>query len=100
MHLLLTAEPNKATYIQSQSVTFGVSVLNQLNPSLDSTLTLTVTGPAGYYFDFQTINVTADAVSEYSFTWGIPDAAGTYVVEASLFPPVLTAYDAVWLEVG
>jgi serine protease AprX len=99
VHLLLTAEPNQATYTRSQSVTFAVSVLNQMNPSLDSTLTLTVTGPAGYYFDFQRMSVTADAVNEYSFTWDIPDVAGTYVVEASLVPAVLTAYDAVWLEV-
>jgi hypothetical protein len=45
------------------------------------------------------MSVTADAVNEYSFTWDIPDVAGTYVVEASLVPAVLTAYDAVWLEV-
>jgi hypothetical protein len=29
----------------------------------------------------------------------IPDVAGTYVVEVNLVPPMLTAYDAVWLEV-
>jgi hypothetical protein len=100
VHLLLTAEPNQATYKRSQSVTFAVSVLNQLNPSLDATLTLTVTGPGSYYyFDFLVVNVTADAVGEYSFTWDIPNVKGTYVVEASLVPPMLTAYDAAWLEV-
>jgi len=100
-HLLLDADPNYATYTQSQSVTFTVSVLNQLSPPLDSTLTLTVTGPgAYYYFEFQTINVTADTVNEYSFSWTIPDVAGTYVVETSLIPLQLTGYDAIWLEVA
>ena len=100
VHLLLTANPNQATHLRNESVTFAVSMLNQMNPAVDSTLTLTVTGPSDYcYFDFQRINVTADAVNEYGFTWNIPDVAGTYVVEASLVPPQLTAYDAVWLEV-
>jgi subtilisin family serine protease len=99
-HLLLSVEPNQATYLRNQSVTLDVNVLNQLNPPLKSTLTLTVTGPKGYYyFDFQSINVTADAASEYSFSWDIPNVAGTYVVEASLVPPQLTAYDAAWLRV-
>jgi hypothetical protein len=80
-------------------VTFTVNAFNQLNPALESTLTLTVTGPSGYYyFDFQSISVAADAVWEYSFSWTVPDVAGTYVVEASLVPSQLTAYDAVWLE--
>jgi subtilisin family serine protease len=100
-HLLLTVEPDQATYVGGQSVTFTVNVLNQLNPALESTLTLTVTGPDGYYdFDFQSINVSADDVREYSFTWNVPAASGTYVVEASLVPPQLTAYDAAWLKVG
>jgi predicted glutamine amidotransferase len=99
-HLLLAVEPNHATYLRNQSVTLTVDVLNQLNPSLDSTLTLTVTGPGGYYyFDFQRVNVKANAVGDYSFTWDVPDVAGTYVVEVSLIPPQLTAYDAVWLRV-
>jgi hypothetical protein len=99
-HLLLTAEPSQATYDRSQSLTLDVTVLNQLNPPLNSTLTLTVTGPSGYYyFDFQTINVTADAVGECSFAWSVPAVAGTYAVEVSLIPPLLTAYDAVWLRV-
>jgi hypothetical protein len=101
LHLLLTVEPNQATYMPNQPVTFAVSVLNQLNPSLDATLTLTVTGPGNYYFfDFQRITVAADSVDECSFDWKAPDAAGTYVVEVSLIPPRLTAYDAVWLEVA
>jgi hypothetical protein len=100
-HLLLTADPDQATYAGGQSVTFTVDVLNQLCPALASTLTLTVTGPnACYYYDFQSINVTANSVAEYSFTWIIPNAAaGTYVVEVSLIPAQLTAYDAVWLQV-
>jgi hypothetical protein len=99
VHLLLTAEPNEATYAAGQSVDLVVNVFNQLNPSLESTLTLTVTGPNGYYyFDFKTISIAADAVDEYSFSWNIPDVTGTYVIEVSLIPPQLTAYDAVWLE--
>jgi subtilase family serine protease len=100
VHLLLTEDPSQATYTEGQSVTLTVDVLNQLNPSLNSTLTLTVTGPGGYYyFDFQSISVTANAVGEYSFTWNVPAVAGTYVVEVSLVPPRLTAYDAAWLKV-
>ena len=99
-YLLLTAEPNQASYARGQSVTFTVDVLNRLNPVLESTLTLTVTGPNSYYdFDFQNVSVAADSVQEYSFTWSIPDVAGTYVVEVSLIPARLTAYDAVWLRV-
>jgi hypothetical protein len=100
VHLLLSEEPAVATYAEGQSVTLTVDELNELNLSLSSTLTLTVTGPKGYcYFDFQSINVTADAVGEYSFTWNVPAVAGTYVVEASLVPMQLTAYDAAWLKV-
>jgi subtilase family serine protease len=100
-HLLLAGDPTLATYTEGQSVTLTVDVLNQLNPSLSSTLTLTVTGPGGYYyFDFQSINVTADAMGEYSFAWNVPAVAGTYVVEVSLIPPQLTAYDAAWLKVA
>jgi uncharacterized membrane protein len=100
VHLLLTENPAEATYAPGQSVTLTVDVLNQLGPPLNSTLTLTVTGPGGYYhFDFQTVNVTANEVKEYSFTWTVPAVAGTYVVEVSLVPPQLTAYDAAWLKV-
>jgi len=100
-HLLLSVEPSQAGYLRGQSVTFAVTVFNQLLPPLDTTLTLTVTGPGNYYyFDFQSVNVTADTVGEDSFNWDVPNVAGTYVVEASLVPPQLTAYDAVWLEVS
>jgi hypothetical protein len=76
VHLLLTVEPNQATYTRGQSVDFVVNVFNRLNPSFDSTFTLTVTGPSSYYyFDFQRINVTADAVSECSFSWVVPGVA-------------------------
>jgi hypothetical protein len=99
-HLLLTEDPAQASYSGGQSVTLSVDVLNQLGPPLNSTLTLTVTGPGGYYdFDFQTVNMTANSVDEYSFTWVVPSVAGTYVVEVSLVPPQLTAYDAAWLKV-
>ena len=76
-----------------------MNVFNQLNPHLESTLTLTVTGPGNYYyFDFQTVNMTTDTVGEYSFTLSTPNVAGTYVVEVSLVPAQLNAYDAKWLE--
>jgi len=101
VYLLLTVEPNQAAYMRDQSVTFAVDVFNQWNPPLESTLTLTVTGPSGYYFfDFQRISVAADMVNEYCFSWDVPDVAGTYGVEVGLVPPLLTAYDAVWLEVA
>jgi parallel beta-helix repeat protein len=100
VHLLLTVDPNQAAYSQGQSLTLDVTVLNELNPSLNSTLTLTVTGPSDYYyFDFQTINVTANAVGQYAFAWDVPNVAGTYYVEVGLVPPQLTAYDAAWLQV-
>ena len=80
-------------------LTFGVTVLNQLSPSLNSSLTLTVTGPSGYYlYDFQPIAVAANETKDYSFSWVVPDVAGTYVVEVGLVPAQLTAYDAAWLR--
>jgi hypothetical protein len=100
-HLLLTVQPHTATYYGGESVTFTVDVLNQLCPALTSTLTLTVTGPNGYYYYYtQGINVTANSVAEYSFTGNAPNVAGTYVVEVSLVPALLTAYDAMWLKVA
>jgi hypothetical protein len=99
-HLLLTVEPNQVAYDRKESLTLDVTVLNQRNPPLNATLTLTVIGPDGYcYFDFQRVNVTADTVGDYSFAWNVPDVAGTYDVEVSLIPLQLTAYDAVWLGV-
>jgi hypothetical protein len=100
-YLLLTVQPSQASYAMGQSLTLTVDVLNQLNPSLVSTLTLTITGPTGYYyFDTQNVSVAANSIGEYNFTWTIPNVAGTYVVEASLIPAQLTAYDAVWLKVA
>jgi hypothetical protein len=100
-YLMLSLEPNQATYVRRESVTFTANVFNQLHSALESTLTLTITGPGDYYyFDFQRINVTAEAVGEYSFTWVVPDVAGTYVVEVELVPSLLTAYDAIWLKVS
>ncbi len=100
VNLLLTTEPNQTTYTKHQPVTFTVNVLNQLNPALQSTLTLTITGPNGYhYYDFQPVSVASGAVSEYGFDWVIPSVTGTYVVETSLAPTLLTAYDTVWLRV-
>lgn len=99
-HLLLSVTPSQTAYTCGQSVTLTATVFNEFNPAFNSTLTLTVTGPGGYYhFDFDNIIVAADATAEYSFSWTAPDISGTYIVEASLIPPQLTAYDAVWLEV-
>jgi subtilisin family serine protease len=99
-YLVLTVQPYQASNVRGQSATFTVDVLNRLNPPLLSTLTLTVTGPKGYYhFDSQNASVAANSVGEYNFTWSVPDVAGTYVVEVGLLPPQLTAYDAVWLKV-
>jgi hypothetical protein len=78
-----------------------VTVSNEHNLALDGILTLTVSGVGEYcYFDFQTINVTDNAVREYSFEWSIPDVAGAYVVEVGLVPAQLTAYDAKWVAAG
>jgi hypothetical protein len=101
VHLLLTVEPSETTYFAGQELTFKVSVLNLLNPPLESTLAWTVTGPDDYYvFDFERVSMAADTVDEYSFDWIVPEASGTYIVEVGLVPAVLTAYDSVWLEVG
>jgi len=98
--LLLTIAPNQASYVKGRPVTLTVNVFNQLNPPLESTLTLTITDPDKYdYFDFQTINMTADTVSEYSFNWNIPSTSGLYVVEVGLVPTQLTAFDSTWLKV-
>lgn len=101
VHLLLTVEPSQTTYCRGQELTFKINVFDWVNPHLESTLTFTITGANDYYyFDFQSISIAADAVWEYSFTWTSPDVAGTYVIETSLIPLQLTAYDVAWLEVG
>jgi subtilase family serine protease len=98
--LLLSEDPSQATYASGQSVNLDVTVFNQPNSWLNSTLTLTVTGPKNYYYyNFQAISVTANTVWEYSFTWSTPSVAGKYVVEVELVPPLLTAYDTAWLGV-
>lgn len=100
VHVLLTVDPSQAYYGQGQALALTVTVFNQLNPDFESTLTLTVTGAGGYYlYDFQPIAVAADEVEDYSFSWVVPDAAGMYVVEVSIVPAQLTAYDALWLKV-
>jgi len=100
VHLLLTVEPFEAAYVGGQELTFSVDVFNLLNPALEGTLSLTVSGPGDYwYFDFDRVSVAADVVGAISFGWRVPDVAGTYIVEVSLVPPQLTAYDAAWLEV-
>jgi subtilisin family serine protease len=93
MHLLLSTEPAQSVYARGQLVTLKTSVFNGLN-LLGSSLALTVTGPNGYYhYDFQPISVGVNEVKDYSFSWVIPDAAGTYTVEVGLAPAQLTAYD-------
>ncbi len=98
-HLLLCVQPNQGVYAKGQSLTLSVIVLNQDNPALEGILTLTVSGFGDYgYFDFQTINVAANGIGEYSFTWTVPETPGTYIVETSLAPAQLTAYDAKWVQ--
>jgi hypothetical protein len=71
-----------------------------LNPAFESTLALTINGPGGYYhYDFQPVAVEADKVKESSFSWVVPDVAGTYVAEVGLVPAQLTAYDSAWIKV-
>jgi len=99
VYLLLNTNPI-TTYQAGQQVTFTITVLNQKNPKLEATLTLTITGPGGYsFYDFQPINVTANGVGDYSFSWVATNVEGTYIVEASLIPMQLTAYDAKWLQI-
>jgi hypothetical protein len=98
--LLLTTVPNQASYTRGQPVTLTVTVFNQLNLPLNSTLTLTVIGSDSYsYFDFQKIEVAADTVGEFSFNWNAPNIGGTYMMEVGLVPTQLTGYDASWLKV-
>jgi len=92
---------SQASYSSGEQVSLKVTVLNQQNPKLETSLALTITGPAGYsFYDFQPINVSANSVNEYSFNWVVPNFDGTYIIEASLVPTQLTAYDAKWVEVS
>ena len=101
VHLLLNVDPSQSAYAKGQSLNLKATLLNQLSPALNSSLALTVTGPAGYgYYDFQSVNVTANSVGEYSFNWVVPNVSGKYVLEVELVPSVLTAYDSVWLNVS
>ena len=98
-HLLLSVSPSQMSYAAGQSITLGVTVFNELNPPLDSTLTLTISGPNNYYYyETQTVNVAANTVEEYKFNWSIPYVAGTYVLEVGLVPAQLKAYDSRWIE--
>ena len=99
-NLVLTVDQSQPILTKGQSVIFDVDVFNQFNPALKSSLTLTVTSLGSYgYFDVQPINVPANTVREYTFSWTVPLASGTYVVEVGLSPAQLTAYDTVWLKV-
>jgi subtilisin family serine protease len=99
-HLLLSTEPNQAAYSVGQSLTLQITVFNELNPAIESTLALTINGPGGYYhYDFQPVVIEANKVKDYSFVWNVPVVTGIYVVEVGLVPAQLTAYDAVWLKV-
>ena len=101
VHLSLAVDPFQTAYATGQSLVLKVTVFNEMNPQFESTLTLTIIGADGYYlYDFQPVAVAAGEVKLYSFSWVVPDATGTYVVEVSLVPAQLTAYDAVWLTVG
>lgn len=99
-NLVLTVDQSQPILTKGQSVIFDVDVFNQFNPALKSSLTLTVTSLGSYgYFDVQPINVPANTIREYTFSWSVPLASGTYVVEVGLSPAQLTAYDTVWLKV-
>jgi len=101
VYLTLRVQPGTVKYHAGEELTFTVDVCNLNRPPLESTLTVSITGPGGYsYFDLDRITVSADAVGEYSFEWTAPAAKGKYDVEVSLVPAKLTAYDTLWLEVG
>ena len=100
VYLILNTEPS-ATYSSGQQVSLKVTVMNQQNPKLETTLSFTITGPGGYaFYDFQPISVSANGITEYVFNWVVPNVAGTYMVETSLVPTQLTAYDAKLLQAG
>jgi hypothetical protein len=100
-HLLLRITPTLDVFEKGQSLTFSATVLNQMSPKQETTLALSIIGPADYsFYGFQSINVPASGVDEYSFSWRIPETAGTYIVEVGLAPSQLTAYDTVWLNVS
>lgn len=101
VYLQLMLDPDQIEYAEGQQLTLKVNIFNQQNPPLEADLIVTIIGSDGYYFyDFQTVNVAAASIKEYSFSWEIPAVDGWYVVETSLVPPRLTAYDVLWLEVA
>jgi hypothetical protein len=101
IYLLLTTNPAQGSFSSGQTVIFTVNVFNQLDPRLETSLTLTITGPSNYgYFDVQPIDVKAGTVGQYSFNWIVPNPSGKYVVELELAPSMLTAYDTAWLTVN
>ena len=101
VYILMTAEPTPESFSKGQTVTLVASVFNCMNPALESSLSLAITGPDGYgYFDVQPIRVAAGSVGECCFVWAIPDVAGKYVVEVGLAPSLLTAYDVLWLDIA
>ena len=100
VNLVLAVNQGQSSLVGGQTVTFEVDLFNLLNPSLQTSLTLTVTGASNYgYYDTQPISVNANSVGEYTFSWTIPNVAGMYVVEVGLAPAQLTAYDVAWLKV-
>jgi hypothetical protein len=100
VYLILNTEPS-ATYSSGQQVSLKVTVMNQQNPKLETTLSFTIIGPGGYvFYDFQPISASANGITEYVFNWVVPNVAGTYMVETSLVPTQLTAYDARLLQAG
>ena len=100
VYLMLNPEPNQATIHKGEQVTVGITILNQFNPVLDSSLVFVVTGPGGYYHvDPYPVSMEADSVWEYCFEWVVPDVSGEYVVEVGLSRALLTAYDVVWINV-
>ena len=82
-----------------KTIFLGIFVVIIIDLILFAGIVLSGQSLINWFFDFDRISVAADVVGVYCFGWRVPDAAGTYVVEVSLAPPQLTAYDVVWLQV-
>jgi len=92
-----------STYSKGETVTIDVTVFNPTGTTLEATLSVSITGPGGYYhFDFTDIEIVDSSLWTYTFTWVIPadSQAGTYVISAGLTPPELDAYDVEYVEIS
>jgi hypothetical protein len=86
VHLMLSVDPSQTTYSGGQSLTLAVTVFNEFNPALISSLTLTVTGPSSYYlYEFQPIELEANEVKDFSLCVLRMFVAGGCLVLRSFF---------------